>query len=480
MMIRPMHRKFKTLSLAAVLSAAAFSSFGFSMLGPYDSWQVERIGYNVGSDIGGPMNLGEEYRWNIKTVYYGYDQSFLQYFGNEGVNAAERAFAMLNALPPVSQMSSNLTEFPLDTRRQNPTAAALNLVDIGTVTLQFTLEHLGLAEPERYTWTLRSRVTLSNPSRTNYAVIKRNFDPVTLTPSSFVNGTLYTYVIIDPETPQIADAVELQVDPLQFGYTAVASYSAFSGDYYTGLTRDDVGGLRHLYGNAYPLEHWHVETLPLGTTGAGTGSSGGSPWDPVGGGGFTLGSFVDQAIRPGVDKVNFVRGQYDSIIGSFIAITNVWTDTYISNGVARSQSVQRAIIAPDIVLQVEDLGIDPEGIPIFATRTDTAPGINNDAINGSSQQAGPGVIQGPAIFSFSSVGPYYFNQNPFSLDEYSSIPGLVWGSFDGTTNPPVVFPVGTSIQQYQQQVIYGGFGADGSPWTIPNSFIIITNTPDAQ
>jgi len=474
MMIRPMHRKLKTLTLAAVLQAAALSSFGFSMLGPYDSWQEPRIGYAAAYQIGGPMNLGEEYRWNIKTVYYGYDQSYLQFFGQEGVNAAERAFAILNALPPVSQMSSNLSEFPLDTRRNNSTAAALNLLDVGATTLESVLELMGLASPEDFVWTLRSRVELQNPARTNYAVIKRNFDPVTLLPSSYVNGTLYTYFISDPQSPQIADAFEVQVDPLQFGFTSVASGLATLGDYYTGLTRDDVGGLRHLYGNAYPLEHWHVETLPLGTT----GSSGGSPWTPIGGGGTGLISFVDQAVRPGVDKVTFVRGQYDSIIGSFIALTNIWTDTYISNGVARSQTVQRAVLNPDILFLVEDLGINDDGSPVLFRRSDTAGWNNNDAINGSSTLAGPGVIDGPVFFRFSPIGSYYVNQDPFFADEYSFLAaGVVWGSFDGTTNPPVVFPNGTSIQQYQSQVVYGGFGADGSPWTIPNSFIIVTNTP---
>jgi len=61
---------------------------------------VQAIGYNTfNSDIGAPMNLGEEYRWNIRTVTYGFDESFLNYFGQKGVDAVNQAFAIFNGLP---------------------------------------------------------------------------------------------------------------------------------------------------------------------------------------------------------------------------------------------------------------------------------------------------------------------------------------------------------------------------------------------
>lgn len=463
----------KSTLVAVAVFGTVVSASAFSMLGPYDSWQVERIGYNLGGDSGGPMNLGEEYRWNVKTVYYAYDQSFLQYFGVAGTNAVEKAFAMMNALPPVSQMSADLSEFPLDSRRVNYTASALNLVDMSAWTLETIVEEMGLAEPDRWTWCLRSRVTSSNPDFTNYAVIKRNFDPVTLQPSSFVNGVLYSYQILD--SPTVADAFEVQLDPLQSPYTSVASQFSFVGDYYTGLTRDDVGGLRHLYGSTNPLEHWHVETLPAGTL-SGGGTSG-SPWGiPGGTNTASLSNFVNQAVRPGVEKVTFQSGQYDSIIGAFIAVTNVWTDTYISNSTAVSQTVQRVINQPDILIVAEDLGT-ADGYPVFFIRTDTSGWNNNDAINGATTLAGPGTIEGPISFRYSKVGPYFMNQDPFLLDEFNQLStGLVWGSFDGTTNAPIVFPSGTSIQAYQAQVIYGGYNNDGSPWTIPNSLVVTTNT----
>ena len=38
------------------------------------------------------MVLGEEYRWNVPVLTYAFDQSFLDYFGSNGVAAVEKAF----------------------------------------------------------------------------------------------------------------------------------------------------------------------------------------------------------------------------------------------------------------------------------------------------------------------------------------------------------------------------------------------------
>jgi len=468
-------------SLFAVCSASAFA-----LLGPYTAWQTAEIGYNpLGTDIGGPMNLGEEFRWNIPTIYYGYDESFLNYFGAEGTNAIEKAIAILNALPAMSQTSSNLTEFPLDTKRINYTASSLRLRDLKSTTLATLLEELGLASPERYTWTLRTR--LEDPLR--YLVVKRNFDPVTFSPSSFVNGTLYTYIVQDPVdtntasglTATYADAIEIKADPIETGYSAVAAgaddiYQGYlrPGEFYTGLTRDDVGGLRYLYRNS----NYQLENLLPGTGSAGTT---GSPWEPIGGGGTNnvgTNSAVDLAVRPGVDKITFTQGKYDSLVGAFITTTNKYTDYYVSNSVMRSQSVQRVLTAPDILFQAEDLGsYDDIATPIFWTRSDTAGWVNNDAINGQAALDGPGVISPQVVISYSKIGPYFLNVAPNFVTEENSFQGASWANFDGSTNDPVVFPVGTTIQELEQQVLFGGGGGPSGVWTIPNSLGVVTNAP---
>ena len=151
------------------------------------------IGYGLVGDIGGPMLPSEAYRWNKPVISYAFDRSFLLYFGPNGVAEIEKAMAILNALPDVSQMSSDLSEFPLSTRLRNHTAAALSLTDLKSIALSVMLEELGLANPERFTWTLRSKTTF--PTHTNYAVVKYNYDPATKNPSSYVNGALYTYRI---------------------------------------------------------------------------------------------------------------------------------------------------------------------------------------------------------------------------------------------------------------------------------------------
>ena len=50
------------LSIVLVLGSLMPRAHAFSLLGPYaiaggNVWQVERIGYNLGGDIGGPMNV---------------------------------------------------------------------------------------------------------------------------------------------------------------------------------------------------------------------------------------------------------------------------------------------------------------------------------------------------------------------------------------------------------------------------------------
>ena len=214
-----MLRLFQRTILALAVAGAASSASAFSLLGPQTPWQTDSIGYNVGGlDIGGPMNLSEEYRWNIRTITYGFDQSFQDYFGQRGVDEVNKAMDILNSLPPVSKMSEDLSEFPQDTRRMNYQANALGLYDLKSWVLGLMMEEVGLADPERYVWTLRNRLVTAAPA-TNYIVIMRNFDPVTWNPTPYVNGVLYTYNIVETGPPlAYADARESLVDP--YGHPA--------------------------------------------------------------------------------------------------------------------------------------------------------------------------------------------------------------------------------------------------------------------
>jgi hypothetical protein len=447
-----MLKRFQTILMAAMLVAVARPAAAFSLLGPFEAYQVPAIGYNTGGgDIGGPMNLGEEYRWNIRLINYGFDESFLNYFGSAGTAAVHQAIAILNAIPRLSRTSSNLTEFPLDTRGANFQASALNLLDLKSFALSLVVEELGLADPERYTWTLRDRrvITVGGTSTTNYTVIMRNFDPVTLAPSRFVNGVLYTYTIVDITAPAFADAFEVQADTLALGFSSVAGGALNFGQFYTGLTRDDIGGLRYVYRNS----NFNRESLAPGST----GSFFTSPWTPVGSGTNT--NTVNIALRPGIDQFVFRPARFDSLLGQFIVATNLYSDSFVTNNQVRTQRIQRSITAPDILFTAEDLGLDAGGVPVAIRRTTAAAPtwINNNLLNGAANLAGPGVITPQIVIAFNKVGPFILNVTPFSLDELNNNGlGFIWGSFDGSTNAPVVYPIGTTIQDLESQVLGGG------------------------
>jgi len=448
-----MLRIVRTTVLSLTLAASVAPAFAFSLLGPFEGYQVQRIGYAhvppVNADLGGPMNLGEEYRWNVRTITYGIDPSFTDYFGQRGAEEIRKAVAVLNALPPFSKMSTNLNEFPLTTRRVNYEASGLLLADVKSEALACLVEQMGLAGPERYTWTLFARIVVGNT--VNYNVIMRNFDPVTTEHSKYVNGTLYTYSIFEFPSPPYdwADAVEFPVDPLAPTYTSVAAAADIlhggalgSGEYLTGLTRDDVGGLRYLY----RPQNYNVEgPLPDMTLTSGVP---GSPVDPN-----ATNTVVNTALRPGVDKITFVEGKYDSQLGPFISVTNRYVDYYVANGRLIKQFTQRILTnAPDIIFAAADLGGG------LIARTDTAGWINNDLVNGTSVLAGPGVISPTSVITFNKTGPFLVNTTgpgSFITDyqEVSAVPSLVWGAFDGTTNRPIVFPSGTSIDAFESHIL---------------------------
>ena len=265
-----MPRLAKKLVCLTLLALSAQLSWGFVPLGPINEpYQVVVIGYNIGGDIGAPKNIGEEYRRNTPTLYYSFDENFLDYFGSNGVAAVENGISVYNSLTSFSQMSSNLTEFPLQVTRENYLAEALFIEDLKSWTMSILAEQLGLAEPERFVWTLHDRWHVGDvacPVGMFYLVVQRNIDPIAsalnqLQYSPYVNGTLYSYSIAEAcQSPPatLAETIPFPVDPLDFSYTAVAgggiTFGGGAGDsalapgrYFTGLTRDDVGGLRYLY-----------------------------------------------------------------------------------------------------------------------------------------------------------------------------------------------------------------------------------------
>ncbi|MBA4148274.1 MAG: hypothetical protein H0X66_09170 [Verrucomicrobia bacterium] len=255
--------RFKKISFLVLVGFFCFvapATWAFSLLGPLESWQTRRLNYDQPGDIGGWMNRDEEYRWNTPIVTYGFDSSFINYFGTNGVKAIEEGIAIFNALPPASQM--NLDDFPLESQRFNYRAQSLQIYDIKSFGMHLLLEEMGLADPDVGVWRLRERVVF--PGLTNYHVIQRNFDPYSYEPTPNINGKIYTYsTIIDIQDAGPPIGAYPLVEPLDatefFASGAVSSVSTVfqPGAYFSGFTRDDAGGLKYLL----QTNNYNVEEL---------------------------------------------------------------------------------------------------------------------------------------------------------------------------------------------------------------------------
>jgi hypothetical protein len=473
MMYRKVMRSFLKISIVATLALALWTprSHGFALLGPFDTWQDAAKNYLAtaiyGGDLGGPQNLGEEYRYTVPTLYYAFDSSFLDYFGQQGAAEIDKAMAVFNALPPVSSMSADLKEFPLNTQRINVRGATLGLLDVKTRTMSLIAEQLGLAQAERFAWTLRARVLPNGAQCPNHILytIRRNFDPVTWQPTPYVNGTLYTYIMVFAcsPAPEFTDAFEVSVDPLAPQFTSVSSFgiptSPF-GKFYTGLTRDDVGGLRYLYrpGN------FNYEAMPPDVSQDQTTAF--APYFPIS---ILLGSGISftnlfgtnaiaptTAVRGGIDKVSFVRVNYESGVGRLLSpfITNRFSSVIVTNGIVAVEKLQRVVVQPDFVFTARDLVV--EGPPTQIPAGDrTVPNFNTALrFNGLN---GPGTIDTgvQVTITYNKIGEIFSNSGVNSSPSAEVTAGsfFQWASFDGTSKSPVIYPSGTSIREFEARIL---------------------------
>ena len=287
-----MWRFAKNVCAIGALALAVESASGFSLIGPTgaDAWQVPDNGFFVPGrgDIGAPKNLGEEYRHNMAVLYYTFDANFLDYFGAQGAAEVEKAFSVYNSLTNVDSYSVDLSEFPLQTLRENEQALALGMLDVKSMIMTLVAENLGLADPVRYVWNVHDRFDPNSncPFDMEYLIVMRNYDPVIgfslsqYKVSPYVNEVLYDYYIHDYcSAPHPGDALsearEFTVDPdadsrlpvaTTFGLFASAANSGsiglHVGGFFTGLTRDDVGGLRYLMS----ANNMNTESTGPGTT----------------------------------------------------------------------------------------------------------------------------------------------------------------------------------------------------------------------
>jgi hypothetical protein len=466
------------VAITLITNAAAFS-----LVGPLTAWQTPRLGYNIGVPFpGGPMDIGEEYRINVPEFYYGFTPNFLSYFGQRGAQEIDKAMQILNELPKASAI--NIDNYPLTSQRVNHRAAQLALADLKSVALTQMLYEMGLGDPVRFVFTLRSRWIGPGGAPTNFYVINRNFDPATWRPTTFINGQLWTYSSVQDVNEAESFVFSTPVDPLSlFGFANAPVASGLGwgqlliGGFWTGLTRDDVGGIRYIYRR----DNYNVETAATNAT----GTLGGGAWGPPPGTTNVAGTnFVSIGLREGREKILFRRVNFDSVQGIFEPFTNTFTDTFITNAQRVTQNLQRAVVAPDILFHVADVHGGDASIPLISFFYTQQVWSNNESLNGVPGipiNYGPGVIDpgagGPALtVTFNSLSHVRWNVHPNALTELDGLPelGFFWGSFDGTTNEPIVYPIGIEVRDLERFVLSGEGGSGWRPPPTPT-----TPPPDA-
>jgi hypothetical protein len=165
----------------------------------------------------------------------------------------------------------------------------------------------------------------------------------------------------------------------------------------------------------------------------------------------------------GIDKLKFTKVYFDGLLGqTFTAVSNSYTvpvavnvqsGTSLDGGGDLNLRVEqlrvtRVAAFPDILFSAGDLldGGVARTFPVYTRSTQLQ--VNN----------GPGIMDNSISISFNKIGPYVVNlltpTTPF-VSEANALQRLRFGAFDGSTNPPVIFPSGASIKELER-IYFGG------------------------
>ena len=123
----------------------------------------------------------------------------------------------------------------------------------------------------------------------------------------------------------------------------------------------------------------------------------------------------------------------------FALLTNLFWETFITNGTTMHQQLERMTAQPDFLFCAADTGEGGSSSPWYV-RTSADGWQNNAAANGCPTNAGPGVIRPPVRIAFHKAGGvvYAYDTWPESGEVYSY--PTQWGSFDDSTNASTVYP----------------------------------------
>jgi hypothetical protein len=179
------------------------------------------------------------------------------------------------------------------------------------------------------------------------------------------------------------------------------------------------------------------------------------------------------ALYQGIDKFTFIRRDFDSLTGRYFQpLTNWYTLNMVTNNTVIKQRVHRIVTRPDILITAADLAAGPDQPPATpAVRRSIGANTGYNTNFENLYLAGPGTIEsgnapglpggnGPlpgTQFIYNNVGPIFINfglvdTNAF-LEEQDHIPIFVWGSFDGTTNVPTIYPNDVSVTMLENEML---------------------------
>ncbi len=324
----------------------------------------------------------------------------------------QQAFVTLNRLPSATLLDVN--RYPRNVIGSNQGAYYANIIDLKLVTLHTVLEEMGLSSPLRYVWTLHymDDAFLNNlffydeasmsPEQIAFYLRKLNFDPVTFQPTPWLSGQRYTFQIdiLGIHGPSFAQSVP--IDPSIGVIPPVADANVFNrGLFATGLSRDDVGGLKYLlqYNNVNvetfdPSVHVRLANRrPVARTGR----------------------------HLGVDKITFVKHRSNGV-GAFLPMT-FRSAVYVLDGHhVETALANRFVTKPDFLFSAGHLSRP------WVERSGTSNWVNNSAANHKADGEGPGVIAGQTQITFDT------NTSPVTLPRYQ----WHWGNITSATNAVIL------------------------------------------
>jgi len=139
------------------------------------------------------------------------------------------------------------------------------------------------------------------------------------------------------------------------------------------------------------------------------------------------------------------------------------------------QRAEREIRQPDFLFCAADTGdTTTNSYTPWIVRTDTTHWLNNAGLNGNINGEGPGVIQPPIKITFHKLGvSVVTSDTPDAGGTYNQ----GWGSFDNSTNVPVVYPSGIQPNMSQLTIRFHFFDTDFSPPTRVTNYIWHLSVP---